>query len=337
MKATLSPLSIAVVGAGGIVTAAHLPAIANLPGVGLAWIADRDLARARLVAKSYGTPAVGDDVLTRADLPAFDILLLAIPYGPRRAFYERFKGPSVGWYVEKPFAKTAAEHRELCALAPAHGMACGFQRRASGLVRVTRELILSGVFGRPERVEIGLGYRGRIVDGGGYAADPRQAGGGVLTEVGIHCVDAVLHLLDARAVSLQTARTVLDQGMDVHTDATIAVTTAGAGEVGLDLKVSILEDTREDIVIHCEHASLEFSIFGQAGITVRPRRGGGGGPFQISDVRELYPRTSDQIFHAYWSAFVDGWRRREANFTAAADCVLTTQIVEDIYNHARSQ
>ena len=336
MQSSPTPLKIAVVGAGNIVTGAHLPVIANLPGVSLAWIADRDAARARIVAGNYGTLAVGEDVLERKDLPAADIILLAIPYGPRRAYYERFKGLATGWYVEKPFAKTAAEHRELCSFAPAYGMACGFQRRASGMVRVARELIQSGVFGRPERVEIGLGYRGRIVDGGGYAADPRQAGGGVLTEVGTHCVDAVLHLLDARTVSLQTARTVLDQGMDIHTEATVAVATAGAGEVGLDLKVSILEDTSESIVIHCEHATLEFSIFGQAGITVRPLKGGSG-PFQISDPRELYPRSSDQIFYAYWSAFVDGWRRREANFTAAADCVLTTQIVEDIYAHAHSR
>lgn len=314
--------------------AAHLPVLVNLPGVKVAWIADRDAARAGRVARSYGSQAISGDTLQALNLPEVDVLLIAIPYGARRPFYEKFRGQNIGWYIEKPFAKTVAEHRELCALAPAYAMACGFQRRALGVVRIARDLIESRVFGRPVRVEIGFGYRGRIVDGGGYAADPKQAGGGALAEVGIHCVDAALYMLQAEAVSLRSAHCVIDCGMDIHTEASVSANVPDGAPVELDLKVSNLEDTREGLLIECEHAKIEFSIFKPEEVKITPRRKSGS-DFFVEDRRKIYPSTSDQVFHAYWATFVEGWRNRTKNFTAAADCVLTTQIVEEIYARAR--
>ena len=84
-------LSVGVVGAGEIARIAHLPVLAAMPEVSLAWIADRDPERARVLAQGFGAralPLPGD--LTR--LPEADVVLLALPYGARAAYYEALAG-----------------------------------------------------------------------------------------------------------------------------------------------------------------------------------------------------------------------------------------------------
>lgn len=54
------PLSVGIVGAGLIVNNAHLPALANMPGIEIAWIADQSLERAAAMAAAWEIPAAAD-------------------------------------------------------------------------------------------------------------------------------------------------------------------------------------------------------------------------------------------------------------------------------------
>ncbi len=321
------PIRIGVIGAGGITVAAHLPAIVCQPAARLAWISDRSADRARLVGRAYGVPGYDEGILQRE--PDCDVILLAAPYGVREPYYARFGSHGVGWYVEKPFARTEEEHRIRCETLGNRRVACGFQRRACGLVRVAREAVSERLFGKLRRVEMGFGRRGRILGGGTYATDPKQAGGGILAEVGIHNVDAIFHLTGARDFSILDARTVVDHGMDIHTEASISLALADGDPVEFSFVVSSLVDTREMIDLHFEHASLAFSIFGEPVIRVTGARGKSG--FVLSDPRGLYPSTSDQIFHSFWEAFLTGFRTGAPSMALAEGSLLTTRLVEQIY------
>src|SRR5262249_54776458 len=79
-------IRVGIVGAGEIVARGHLPVLVNLPEVEVAWIHDRDAARAAAVARAYRIPPA--TAASAADLPAADVVLLGIPYGARWSYYD---------------------------------------------------------------------------------------------------------------------------------------------------------------------------------------------------------------------------------------------------------
>lgn len=330
MTDKLKTIRIGVIGAGGIVTQAHLPAVVTQPNVQLAWIADKSAARARLVGSAYNIPGYGEEILQRDT--SCDVVLMAAPYGVREPYFSHFSGADVAWYVEKPFARTAAEHAARCETLGADRVACGFQRRSSGLVRVAREAVRQHLFGGLRKVEMGFGRRGRILGGGTYSTDPKQAGGGILAEVGIHNIDAIFHLTKALDFSLEDARTVVDHGLDIHTKAALTIQAENAETIEFTFTVSTLVDTSESITLRFDHASLSFSLFGDPVISVSGVNGRSG--FVLSDPGELYPRTSDQIFHAFWKTFLGGLRAKVPTLALARDSLLTTRLVEQIYTRS---
>jgi predicted dehydrogenase len=293
----------------------------------VAWIADKDQERARIVGKNYGVPCYGEDVLTAA-LPHYDILLFGIPYGARAPYYERFSRDPAAWYVEKPFARTVVEHLDLCGRRADYALACGFQRRASGVVRVVREVIAGEMFGRARAVEVGLGSRGGILGGGSYITNPSLAGGGILLELGIHCVDAVLFFVQAVGINIKESQMIVEDNMDLHTQAVVAVNGPEGREVEFRLTISNLVETNDCIIVRCDHANLSFSIFSEDGISVTATRGGS--TFRLKERREFYPRSGDQVLYAFWKAFVDGWRSKTANFTSARSALLTTELIDGL-------
>lgn len=106
---------VAVIGAGGIVEGAHLPAYARagLPVIG---ITDLDAARAQRVADAFGVPHVYESVDALLADPAVEVVDIAVPAAAQPAIFRA--AIAVGKHVlaQKPFAldpATAAELRDL--------------------------------------------------------------------------------------------------------------------------------------------------------------------------------------------------------------------------------
>jgi predicted dehydrogenase len=321
-------LRVGVIGAGTIATGVHIPVLSNIPDIEISWIADKNRNRADMLGSIYGIPGFGEELL-RESLPPTDVLVFAIPIGARAPYYDRFAHEGAAWYVEKPFARTGTQHEELCDLRPDYALACGLQRRACGVVRLAKQIVSDRLFGYPSRVEMGLGRRGRILGGGTFLTDPLLAGGGFLAEVGIHCIDAVLFCLGCQDFEILSSRMIVDQGMDLHTCATVKVHDDNGRAIEFDFTVSNLEDTTETIVIYCDHAQISFSIFSEPELSVASVQGKR--VFRLADRNQLYPCTSDQIFHTFWCEFLRGLRSRTANYTAARASTITTKLIEALY------
>jgi len=319
---------VGVIGAGAVAAASHLPVLANLPDVRIGWIADQDRRRADLLARCYRAESYGTDVLATTVFDC-DVLLFAVPYGVRAAYYERFADHRAAWYVEKPLALTAAEHLALCARKPDHLIAGGFQRRASGAVQLARSVVQEQLFGTLRRVDVGLGYRGRTVGSDSERGDRLIAGGGIIADVGIHCIDTILYCIEPAAFDVRRCEMILDEGLDIHTDADILLRTGQGADVEMRLTMSNLVDTSEEIAFEFDQATVRFSIFKESPVQVRARAAGA--VFTLGDVSGGYPRTSDQVFHRFWRAFLDGVRSGRANFTSARRMLPTTQAVEALY------
>lgn len=320
--------SLGIVGAGDIVTRLHLPVLEAMPNLRIAWIADARQARAAAVGAAYKVPSIAMPA-DLEQLPQADVVLLAIPYGARAPYFAALGGDRCALYVEKPFAKTVAEHLSLCQGRAPSRIACGFQRRAMTSVNLVRSLIEEQFFGALEHVEFGLGRRGQVRSGT-HQSDVALAGGGMFFETGVHGLDAILYITGATDAQLQSASVTMLEGFEVHVDAAFRIASPREPSVPCRLAVSCLEDTIESFRFVFERAELRFSMYNNEPIRVRSRSGDR--RFTIGRDGGGCVATFYQTAFAYWRAFLDGLASQSANWTSASDSVLTTKLVEQIFS-----
>jgi predicted dehydrogenase len=319
-----APLAVGVLGAGEIVTNLHLPTLAAMPEVTVAWIADVDVPRARRLAEAFGVPA-HDQPAAPASLPPADVVLVAIPYGVREPYYEAMRGRGHALYVEKPLARTVAQHQRYCAWFAHTHLAVGYQRRASGAAAAARRLVEAAPFGPLRRARVEHGRPGQLT-GSSYSGDLRLAGGGMLFEVGVHWIDLALRWCGAAAVRPQGGRMLRQDGFDLHTEATFAVERVDGPAVTLELLISGLAETRNVIELEFEHATLVFS---QADGRLRLHQRGRPLGFELAHPPGR--ATPYQLCHAVWRGMVDGVRTGQPNWTSAESSLTTTAVVEAVY------
>jgi|GEM_PF-929848 len=332
------PIRIACIGAGDIVRATHLPVLKAMTDVEVAWISDANEGRARELAKVYDVPfcPLPEDL---SRLPIADVYLIACPFGVRDPYYALLRERSVSLYVEKPFARTLKRHAELCSWFPEFALASGLMMRCWGANLMVRKILQQRLFGPLRAVRFGFGKPG-IVTRGNYYFETKRGGAGMISEVGIHGIDAALFVTRTSHATITSARTVLEDDLDLHTEAQFRARTADDQEFDLEFTVSSLQPTIEGIEIECEYATLSYPLPGQGyaligedvnmNVAVRPTDGGATytiGPEYVP----AYPATKFQMFHEYWKEFLNGLNARTANWTSAAKAQLTTDVIEQCY------
>lgn len=318
---------VGIVGAGDVVTTVHLPVLLAMEEVSVAWLADVNSSRANSVARAFGVNHCElPNNLT--GLPYTDVVLLAIPYGVREPYYCALRERSSAVYVEKPFSRSIEHHRRICSWFPDYNLACGLQKRSSGPTLIVQQLVKEDCFGPLRSVRCGLGGRGVIV-GERYSSDFRLAGGGILFEMGVHGLDTLLFCTETKIVKINSVRMILDGGFDLHTDAELVLSTGEGDRIDCNVRFSYLQDTINGWEFTFEHAvvSLPFSA---EGVYVRPINGSLN--YALSPEKgSFYPLTSYETFYEHWRCFLAGICTRQANRTSAARSILTTEVVERLY------
>lgn len=194
-----NPVRAAVVGVGYL-GAFHAQKYASLPGVELVGVVDSNLSRAAEVGQSVGAPAYGDlrDILGRVDCAS-----LAVPTTAHFALARELLSHDIDVLVEKPITPTAAEGRELVALAAARDriLQVGHLERFNPAIRS-----LSSVIAHPRFIECHrlapFVERGTEVD--------------VILDLMIHDLDIILSVVDGEVVSLEAVGVpVLSEKVDI--------------------------------------------------------------------------------------------------------------------------
>ncbi|SDS44397.1 Gfo/Idh/MocA family protein [Jiangella sp. DSM 45060] len=193
---------VGVIGLGRFGTV-HAEAAAALPGVEVAGLCSRSLARAQELAQRFPGATAYDSLermLAEADL---DAVLVATPH---KAHFEpamRVIGAGVAVLVEKPLTTSLTEAHELVVAADDAGVALGtvFQRRFVPAVERMHRAIAAGRLGRVVAAEC-LAHLGR--DRGYYEQDDWRGswageGGGVLLTMAIHYIDMMNWMLGTPA------------------------------------------------------------------------------------------------------------------------------------------
>ena len=152
----MKPLRIGVIGAGWWATFAHLPAIGSHPNAKLVAVQSRERAQAEKIARDFGAPHACTSVEEMLALPELDAVIVAST--PNVHFAQARAALASGRHVllEKPMTFTAAEARELVALAARNNLqlaiSCPWHFTQHGLA--ARQLIQSGALGSIKMISV---------------------------------------------------------------------------------------------------------------------------------------------------------------------------------------
>ncbi|HZS90178.1 MAG TPA: Gfo/Idh/MocA family oxidoreductase [Chloroflexota bacterium] len=138
---------IAVVGAGGIVNDAHLPAYRKA-GFPVAGIYDIDRERASATAARWEIPTVYRSLEGLLDGPA-DIVDVAVPAGANRAIAEQVAASGKALLLQKPLAETLDDGLAIAEAVKRHGIVAAVNQQARWMPAAvaTRDLIRRGLLG----------------------------------------------------------------------------------------------------------------------------------------------------------------------------------------------
>ncbi|MFE1476122.1 Gfo/Idh/MocA family oxidoreductase [Streptomyces cyaneofuscatus] len=227
-SASGAPLRVALIGYGLAGSVFHAPLIAATEGLVLDTVVtsnEERRAEARAAYPDLRFAASPDELWERAD--ELDLVVIASPNKTHVALATAALKAGLPVVVDKPIAGTAAEARELAALAEERGLLLSvFQnRRWDNDFRTLAALIADGELGEVQRFESRF-ERWRPQPKGGWreSGDPEEIGG-LLYDLGSHVVDQAL-VLFGPAVQVYAESDVRRPGAAADDDTFIAITHA---------------------------------------------------------------------------------------------------------------
>jgi predicted dehydrogenase len=246
---------LAVVGCGAVASIHHLPAIAASERAEAAVLVDADAARARSLAAKWGVPTVLTDY--REAVGRVDAAVVALPNSLHAPVAVDLLSRGVHVLVEKPMALTVAECDAMIAAAEAGGarLAVGLEFRFFDSTRLVRDLLADGLLGELHGFELRQGVIPRWPFATDYFLKKETAGGGVLTDFGVHVLDLLLVWLG----DLEVTRYRDDALGGIESDCEIELRT-GSGLTGL-AEVSRTRNLRNTCVFTGERGTLEAGVW----------------------------------------------------------------------------
>ncbi|MET8135799.1 Gfo/Idh/MocA family oxidoreductase [Streptomyces sp. NPDC005251] len=227
MTGTGTPLRVGLVGYGLAGSVFHAPLIATTEGLALDTVVTTHPERQAQARAEFGDglrfAATPDELLARAD--ELDLIVIASPNKTHVPIATAALKAGLPVVVDKPLAGTAADARELAALADERGLLLSvFQnRRWDNDFLTLRKLFAEGELGDVWRFESRF-ERWRPQPKGGWreSGDPAEIGG-LLYDLGSHLVDQAL-VLFGPAASVYAESDIRRPGALTDDDTFIAIT-----------------------------------------------------------------------------------------------------------------
>jgi predicted dehydrogenase len=195
-ESTLKVIGVGLIGAGGIAQTVHIPGYQKLDNVVVRAIADPSEAARQGAARKFGiadTYADFREMLKRDDIQAVSVTT------PNSLHAEATVAAlEAGKHVlcEKPLAMNATEGKTMVAAArkARRKLMCGYHFRFTPQVQTLKRFAASGAFGTMYYART-QALRRRGIPGWGLFISKEKNGGGPLIDIGVHMLDATLHVL----------------------------------------------------------------------------------------------------------------------------------------------
>ncbi|MFD7625547.1 Gfo/Idh/MocA family protein [Streptomyces sp. NPDC059851] len=200
----MKPLVHAVVGCGRVAPN-HVDGFSALPGVAeLRWACDRDLSRARALAREYGLPQVTSDVRDVLADPLVDSVSITVDHAQHHELAAAALEAGKHVLVEKPLAMTVEEGAALTALAERTGRVLSVvsQHRYDPVVRAVRDWMADGLLGQlvSGTVSLQCGRDDTYYADSYWRGTFAGEGGSALVNQGYHALDVTRWLTGGLAV-----------------------------------------------------------------------------------------------------------------------------------------
>ncbi|MGA5468477.1 Gfo/Idh/MocA family oxidoreductase [Streptomyces arboris] len=291
-KASGAPLRVALVGYGLAGSVFHAPLIAATEGLVLNTVVtsnEERRAEARAAYPDLRFAASPDELWERAD--ELDLVVIASPNKTHVALATAALKAGLPVVVDKPIAGTAAEARELAALAEERGLLLSvFQnRRWDNDFRTLAALIADGELGEVQRFESRF-ERWRPQPKGGWreSGDPEEIGG-LLYDLGSHVVDQAL-VLFGPAVQVYAESDVRRPGAAADDDTFIAITHANGVRSHLYVSATTAQLGPRFRVLGSTAGYVKYGLDPQEAALREGRRPGDGGEPWGEEVEEVWGR-----------------------------------------------
>lgn len=302
-----SPLRAAVVGVGYL-GAFHAQKYAELPGVELVGVVDRDVARAEKVAAEVGCAPFNDvrDILGRIDCAS-----LAVPTTEHHRIATILLEADIDVLVEKPITTTGEEGRALVELAARRGriLQVGHLERFNPAIQS-----LAGVIAQPRFIECHrlapFVERGTEVD--------------VVLDLMIHDLDIILSVVDGEVISAEAVGVpVLSENVDIanarlrFSCGTIANVTASRVALKRERKIRFFQS---DTYVSVDYGARNIRILRRSGPVQA-------GALPKIDMEEKAFDDADPLFDEI-EAFVRSVRTREKPLVDGETAVRVLEVAE---------
>jgi len=205
-------LRVGVIGCGAGVF--HLEGYQEEPRAKVVALAGLDTDRCEMLSKKFDVPRVYrdyQDLLADDDIDAVSVAVPNVLHMPvALAAFEAGKHV----LIEKPLARNAEEGVRMVEAAREHNKLLGisFQRRTRHDVRLLRDAVERGEFGRVYYSKAWWMRRSGIPGLGTWFTSKEAAGGGPLIDLGVHVLDMILYILGNPKVTSVSANTYAEIG-----------------------------------------------------------------------------------------------------------------------------
>lgn len=250
----MSKLRMAIVGCGAIAKGIHVPVTVLLDQVEVTVLVDKFLPRAHDLADKYGVPVVVDDY--RDVIGKVDAAIVSLPNHLHAPVTIDLLQHGIHVLVEKPMALKASEcDRMIAAARDADAvLAVGMDCRFFAFSRFFKRFIEDQVLGKILSFDIREGSVYSWSVASDFIFRKEMAGGGVLTDVGIHCLDLLLWWLgDYESVEYyDDAMGGVEADCEVHLRLQCGVSGV--------IELSRIRDLRNSWIFRGERGTLEFGL-----------------------------------------------------------------------------
>lgn len=315
---------IAVVGLGGIAQLVHLPILAKLKDVTIAAVAEINKNRLDTVAGKYNIKQKYSDytkLLVEAD---FDAAIIATPTNTHYQIAADFLKAKKNLLIEKPMTPTLKEARKIDELAKQNKckVMTGMNLRFRPDAMLLKSLLNSSELG--ELFYIRCGWLRKQSSAEKWFLKKSEAGGGVITDLGINLFDLALWLLDFPEVVSVSAQSFHHKTKTVEDSAVGFIRCKNSAVINFDVSWSLhSESDGFNLTTYCSEGTAHLNP-----LRVYRRLDSG----QI----DLAPQTSKKnlfkkAYENELKHFISAVRENNPVISSSTDAVKSIALIESIY------
>jgi len=264
-----------IIGCGDVCEKKSGPGFKKAPGSALSMVMRRNAELAADYARRHGVPRWTSDAEALVHDTSVDAVYVATPPGTHLKYALLACAAGKPAYVEKPMARNTVEARSMVDAFRNAGVPLfvAYYRRALPRFVRARELIADGRIGVPTSVQYSCTEPSRPATGSEleWRFRAQESGGGLLLDLGSHCLDILDYLLGPLAAVSGVA---LNRSRSASVEDGVAMTFVTPGGAVGTAQWDFRSEQRCDLMeIRGTSGALSLSVFGHEPLTLSTRVG----------------------------------------------------------------